>query len=74
MRQLTDDPQPKGSPASGSQRPAALANAECMRKHGVANFPDPTFLSSGGTSVNLTGLTSVAGVQTGTSRVPLAPA
>lgn len=53
---LTDNPQPKGSPASESQRRAALAQAECMRKHGVPNFPDPTFLSSGGTSVNLTGL------------------
>jgi hypothetical protein len=25
---------------------AAIANAQCMRKHGVPNFPDPTF--SGG--------------------------
>jgi hypothetical protein len=53
---LTDNPQPKGSPASESERRAALANAECMRKHGVPNFPDPTFLSSGGASVNLAGL------------------
>jgi hypothetical protein len=53
---LTNNPQPKGSPASESQRRAALANAECIRKHGVPNFPDPTFLSSGGTSVDLTGL------------------
>jgi hypothetical protein len=53
---LTNNPQPKGSPASESERRAALANADCMRKHGVPNFPDPTFLSSGGTSVNLTGL------------------
>ena len=28
------------------ERVAAIANAECMRKHGVPNFPDPTF--SGG--------------------------
>ena len=53
---LTNNPQPQGSPASESQRRAALANAECMRTHGVPNFPDPTFLSSGGTSINLTGL------------------
>ncbi len=53
---LTHNPQPAGSPASGSQRLAAIAQSECMRQHGVPNFPDPTFLSSGGTSVNLTGL------------------
>jgi hypothetical protein len=27
----------------GSEKRAAIANAECMRKHGVPNFPDPTF-------------------------------
>lgn len=53
---LTDNPQPKGSPASESQRLAAIAQSECMRKHGVPNFPDPTFLASGGISVDLTGL------------------
>ena len=37
-----------GSPpaVSESERVAAIANAECMRVHGVPNFPDPTF--SGG--------------------------
>jgi hypothetical protein len=44
------------SPASESQRRQDLAESEYMRKHGVPNFPDPTFLSSGGTSVSLTGL------------------
>jgi hypothetical protein len=53
---LTNNPEPKRSPASKSQRLAALAESECMRKHGVPNFPDPTFLSSGGSSVNLNGL------------------
>jgi hypothetical protein len=53
---LTNNPQPKGSPASAAQRHAALDQAACMRKHGVPNFPDPTFLSSGGDSVNLAGL------------------
>ena len=53
---LTNNPQPKGSPASASQRRAALAQAACMRKHGVPNFPDPTFLPSGGNSINLAGL------------------
>jgi hypothetical protein len=37
---------------SGHQLPArakqaALAHAECMRQHGVPNFPDPTFSQSG---------------------------
>lgn len=43
---------PPGGPppaVSESQKEAAIANAECMRKHGVPNFPDPTF--SGG-SIN----------------------
>jgi hypothetical protein len=39
---------PSGPPPAltESQRKAAIADAECMRKHGVPNFPDPTF--SGG--------------------------
>jgi hypothetical protein len=53
---LTHNPEPKGSPAPESQRRAALANAQCIREHGVPNFPDPTFPSSGGMSVNLAGL------------------
>ena len=43
---------PPGGPppaVSERQKEAAIANAECMRKHGVPNFPDPTF--SGG-SIN----------------------
>jgi hypothetical protein len=52
---LTNNPQPKGTPASASQRRAALANSECMRKHGVPNFPDPTFPSSGGIAIQLGG-------------------
>jgi hypothetical protein len=31
-----------------SQRIAALAQVRCIRAHGVSNFPDPTFPSSGG--------------------------
>jgi hypothetical protein len=27
---------------------AALAHAECMREHGVPNFPDPTVIDNGG--------------------------
>ena len=39
---------PKGSPLPEAQRVAALARAQCIRKHGVPNWPDPTFPSSGG--------------------------
>jgi hypothetical protein len=41
---------PSGPPpkASASQKQAAVANAQCMRKHGVPNFPDPEFPSGGG--------------------------
>ena len=45
---------PSGPPPSmsESQRQAAIAAAECMREHGVPNFPDPTF-SGGGERINL---------------------
>lgn len=49
---------PPGGPPpalSASERAAALANAECMRKHGVPNFPDPTF-SGGQVNPGLGGL------------------
>jgi len=36
-------------------RKAALAHAECMREHGVPNFPDPTVTSSGGGIVQSSG-------------------
>ncbi len=38
---------------SASRRNQALTFSECMRKHGVTNFPDPTF-SSGGAQLHLT--------------------
>ena len=36
---------PGGAPPAltESQRQAAIADAECMRTHGLPNFPDPTF-------------------------------
>jgi hypothetical protein len=36
---------PSGAPPalSESQRQAAIAQADCMRRHGLPNFPDPTF-------------------------------
>jgi hypothetical protein len=41
---------PGAHPLSAAQRRQLLANAQCMRTHGVPNFPDPTF-QSGGVSV-----------------------
>jgi hypothetical protein len=37
-----------GKPLTGAQRIAALAQVRCLRNHGLPNFPDPTFPSSGG--------------------------
>ncbi len=34
-------------------RDAALANAQCMREHGLPNFPDPTFGPDGGAQIRL---------------------
>ena len=36
-------------------REAALAQAQCMRRHGVRNYPDPTFSDSGGAVVQRSG-------------------
>lgn len=36
-------------------RQAALAHAQCMREHGVPNFPDPTVSSNGGGIVQRSG-------------------
>jgi len=52
---LTNNPQPKGTPASASERRAALASSECMRKHGVPDFPDPIFPSGGGIQFQVVG-------------------
>lgn len=40
---------PSGPPPAltESQRETAIAHAECMRRHGLPNFPDPTFSGSG---------------------------
>jgi hypothetical protein len=32
---------------------AALANARCMREHGIENFPDPTFGENGGAQIRI---------------------
>jgi hypothetical protein len=49
-----------GGPARNSAivakaRQAALAHAQCMREHGVPNFPDPTVSSVGGAIVQRSG-------------------
>jgi hypothetical protein len=32
---------------------SALANAQCMRDHGLTNFPDPTFEANGGAQIKI---------------------
>jgi hypothetical protein len=49
---------PPGGPGpvvSASQKAAAIANAQCMRTHGVPSFPDPTF-SGANITANLGGV------------------
>jgi hypothetical protein len=41
--------------SGGSKREALVAFSACMRKHGVANFPDPT-ASGSGTKLSLEGI------------------
>jgi hypothetical protein len=38
-------------PPTAQQKQQALEFAECMRTHGVPNFPDPTFSTGGGPNV-----------------------
>jgi hypothetical protein len=40
-------------PISAARRQAMLANAACMREHGVPNFADPTFPAHGGVELHL---------------------
>jgi len=42
----------KPQPLSASRRQQALAFSQCMRAHGLTNFPDPTF-SGGGAQLRL---------------------
>lgn len=37
-----------GKPLNRPERAAALAQARCIREHGIPSFPDPTFPASGG--------------------------
>lgn len=45
---------PGGPPPAlpASEKAAALANARCMREHGITNFPDPNF-SAGAPGIHL---------------------
>jgi hypothetical protein len=36
-----------GPPLTASRRAAALQFSQCMRSHGLSNFPDPTFSGNG---------------------------
>jgi hypothetical protein len=36
-------PRGPGPALTPAQKAAALAGAACMRRHGLSNFPDPTF-------------------------------
>lgn len=40
-------------PLSASQREAMLKFSQCMRAHGLANFPDPTFGANGAVGLRL---------------------
>jgi hypothetical protein len=58
-------PHPNGRPPIiSAQPPSYLANAKCMRKHGVPNLPDPTF-GPGGPRIELRnfGPEEAAGIQ-----------
>jgi hypothetical protein len=44
----------KGKPLSPAEQQKFLAYAQCMRTHGVPNFPDPKF-SGGGAQIQLKG-------------------
>ena len=46
---------PRNPAVLAKAREAAIAQAQCMREHGVPNFPDPTVSSSGGGIVSKSG-------------------
>lgn len=50
---------------SGNSSQAAVAFAECMRKHGAPNYPDPTFPAGGGIAQGLGIDRSAPAVQAG---------
>lgn len=44
-----------GGPVPAAKRARLIALSQCMRAHGVPSFPDPTFPSSGGARIELSG-------------------
>ena len=56
--QPTTTAAPAGGPGSSGQAPLAQAEAysQCMRSHGVPNFPDPVLTPSGGYGYRTTGI------------------
>lgn len=40
-------------PITASMKAALIAHAQCMRDHGVPDFPDPTFPASGGIEIQI---------------------
>jgi hypothetical protein len=54
-KKYTDAIEPPELSAEQQQefREAALANARCMREHGIENFPDPTFGENGEAKIRL---------------------
>jgi hypothetical protein len=43
----------QGKPSlSASQKASLIAHSQCMRDHGVSDYPDPTFPPGGGISIN----------------------
>jgi hypothetical protein len=51
---MEDVEPPELSPEQQEEmKKAALAHAQCMREHGLENFPDPTFDESGGAQIRI---------------------
>jgi hypothetical protein len=45
---------PRGKPpVTASMKAALIAQAQCMREHGVPSYPDPTFPASGGIDIQI---------------------
>jgi hypothetical protein len=47
IRERMEPSEPPSEAEQKQMRDAALANARCMREHGIENFPDPTFGKNG---------------------------
>jgi hypothetical protein len=55
-KKYLDSMEPDEPPSEEEQqefREAALANARCMREHGIENFPDPTFGENGEAEIRI---------------------